>query len=149
MLGFLKDYVSPVLEFIANLATSLAFVSATYLFFTKKKQISALYNVLIGLRNQESYRDLTRKLDHLDRLSADIKEQKGEVQNLLADVLGQLRINPALCAATADLQSRLNLIISGKSKLNEMAKRQLCSELREGLRGLSYESVQSLTEEKK
>lgn len=103
----------------------------------------------MGLRNQESFRELSRKLDQLEDLSVETKEQIPKVHNLLADIYGQIRTNPALCAKTTDLQLHFKNLIDGRITLAETTKRQWCSELRETLKGLNYASVRVIMESKK
>lgn len=146
MIQFIKDYIPPWAEFIANLLSIAAVLSGAYLYYTKREKISAVYNVVLGLRHQESFRELNRRLDHLDRLNIETKEQRGEAINLLAEILGQLKSNHHLATPAASVITKLTPIIEQGTKMNESAKRQVCAELREVLRGLNYEAISNLSE---
>jgi len=135
-----------ILQIAADSAAVLTFFAGLLFYFTKRQKIGVLYKAIIGLRNQESFRELTRKLDHLERLNVERKEEQKEVVNLLGEVLGQLRVNPALNSVSTENQRRLNSILDGSVKATEAFKRQICSELREGLRGLSYDSIHTLAQ---
>lgn len=138
------ETIKTIVEFIADLGTVCGFGVAIWLYFTKKGKLSSLYSVLIGLRNQESYRDIHKLLDKLERLNYGDKAHRSEIRNSLSELNGLISGNPLLAEKTTDITEQLKILL--EKGADEPSKRHITAHIRERIRGMTYDNVQQLTE---
>lgn len=132
--------VSEWASLAADLFTIVASGIAIYLFFTKRKEISNAFSLLLSWSFQTTLSDLRSKLERLNEYNATEQSELPEIRNILHEIAGQIRGNPRLVAAAPQLASRVESL-AGSKRLTEPQKRSIVSEIREVLRNIEVNSV--------
>lgn len=123
-----------IVTVLANFVEITAGSIAIYLFLTKRKYISSVFNTLLSYTTQITLSELNGKLDSLNKLRITDPEHKLEILNLFHDILGQLKGHPMLKSQFSVLIDDIGKISDNKVKFTEQRKRALVSELREKIR---------------
>ena len=136
-----------VVQFFANLFAIGASGIAIYLYVFKRKQISTVFNTLLGYASQLTLTELTGKLDRLNDLNARDDDQQDEIVAVLHEITGQIKGNPKLTPHFLEVRERITRAISGKRKLSEPAKRAFVSEIRERIRHASVLNMENTSKD--
>jgi len=124
----------------ANLFTIVASSIAIFLFFAKRKELSAALSILLNWSYQTTLSEIVGKLDRLHEYNASEPADISEIKNIIHEIAGQFRGNPRLLSVAPGLPDRLEVFASGK-KLTEPYKRSMVAEIREIIRNLQVENV--------
>lgn len=130
---------------IANALTVVTASVALWVYFSKKKEISAAFNMLLNWSYQSTLTDLTGKLDRLNEYNAKEAADLPEIKNILEELAGQVRGNPRLMKSAPELAPRLEKLARG-SKILEPAKRSMVAEVRETIRNIKVNSMSTHNE---
>lgn len=122
---------------------------AIYIFLTKRKSISSVFNLLMNYSYQLTLSELKEKLERLNDNNADDPKQLDQIINILHEIMGQIRGNKKLNNHFSETLDRIEALVSNRRKLKEPRKRALISELRERIRHLNIESIDDLVGDKK
>lgn len=137
------DWVS----LISNLLTICASGIAIYIFFTKRKEISSVFSILINYTHQLSLSEVREKIERLNEYNAKDADQCEQIVNIFNEIIGQIRGNERLKPHFSELLVSMESLASDKRRLTEPRKRALVSELRERLRHLNVASIDNLVGE--
>lgn len=132
-----------VLTFLAAVADAVSIAAggiAIYLLLTKRKEIGAVFNVLINFSFQTTLIELTHKLERLNEYRANDPDGALEIQNIFHEIAGQIRGNTRLSKAAPELPARIEALAR---KFTEPQKRSMVSEIREVLKNLNVGSIES------
>jgi hypothetical protein len=129
-----------VITTIADALTIVASGIAIWVFFTKKKEISAAFTLLLTWSYQTTLSEIIAKLDRLNEYNASDADEMVEIRNILHEIAGQFRGNQRLCKAAPTIPERLEALATGK-RLTEPNKRSMVAEIREVIRNLKVEVV--------
>lgn len=140
----LKPYLD-VLAGIANAFTIVASVLAVYLFATNRGKISATFQLLLNYSFQTTLAELKEKLERLNEYNANEPSEQSEIRNILHEIAGQIKGNPRLLAAAPLLAAKVETLAQNK-KLSEPSKRSIVSEVREQLKNIQVNSIESIGE---
>jgi hypothetical protein len=132
--------VGDLVSLAANTLTIATSAIAIYLFFTKKREISNAFNMLLNWSFQTTLIDLRGKLDRLNEYNANEGSELPEIRNILHEIAGQVRGNARLKIAAPELAVRLETLAS-KPRLTEQARRSIVAEVREVLRNIQVNSM--------
>lgn len=146
ILGFLQKYVTPPLAALADLLTIVASAIAIYLFLSQRKAISSFFARLLSYAHQLTLSELRGKLDRLNDLNANENDEREHIENIFNEIIGQIRGNQQLSNQFRELLPRMDALLE-KNALTEPRKRSLVAELRERLRHLDVENIDSLSGE--
>jgi hypothetical protein len=137
----IKPYAD-ILADITNLIVMVASALAIYVFFANRTKISAALNLLLNYSFQTTLSELKEKLEMLNKYSMNDSSGEAEIRNILHEITGQIRGNSRLSAAIPELISKIENLSTSK-KLTEPLKRSLVSELREQLKTIQVNNVES------
>lgn len=126
----------------ANALTIVASGVAIYLFFTKRKEISSAFRLLLNWTFQTTLSDLKGKLDRLNEYNANESSEISEIKNILHEIAGQVRGNSRLQRAAPNLADRLESLAASNRRLTEPNKRSMVAEIREVIRNIQVESME-------
>ena len=118
---------------------------AIYIFFTKRKAITSVFRLLLKYGYQITLSELRSKLDRIADLRVDDDTQKRQVINIMSEVVGQIQGNRKLKSRFPEELEKLERLAMGRQSLTEPKKRIIVAQLREGLRHLDMENIDSLT----
>ncbi|MFY9261490.1 MAG: hypothetical protein WAO71_13395 [Gallionella sp.] len=139
----LKLYLD-VLAGVANVFAIAASALAIYLFVTNRGNISVAFQFLLNYSFQTTLAELKEKLERLNEYNANEPSHLEPIKNILHEVAGQIRGNPRLQAAEPKLAAKLEAFANSK-KLAEPLKRSMVSEVRETLRNIQVNNMESIT----
>ena len=139
---FWVDFVSLVGNAFATVAAGIAI----YLFVTKRAAISNAFTLVLNWSFQTTLTDLRGKLDRLNEYNANEASEIAEIKNILHEIAGQVRGNPRLQMVAPLLADRVESLATTK-RLSEPAKRSMVAEIREVLKTIHVNSLESNTEE--
>lgn len=131
----------------SNIFTIVASTIAIYIFATKRKSISTVFNILINYTYQLSLSELKEKLEKLNEYNAKNSEENEKIINILNEIVGQIKGNDKLKNHFSELINEISGFASGRKKLTEAKKRSFVSELRERLRHLNVRNIDNLVGE--
>lgn len=131
-----------IVSMVANLFTIMASGLALYLFIVKRKELSLALNLLLNYSFQTTLTELKEKLERLNEYNANEPTDLPEIKNILHEIAGQLRGNQRLLRGAPELPERIEKLARNK-RLSEPLKRSMVSELREYLRGIQINSIES------
>lgn len=126
----------------ANLLTSAASGIAIYIFIYKKSEISSAFSMLLNFSFQTTLADLRGKLDRLNEYNANEPTELPEIRNILHEISGQVRGNKRLLRSSPQLAIRLESL-AGRSRLSEPSKRSMVAEVREVLRNIEVNLIET------
>lgn len=132
--------------FIADLFTIGASGIAIYLFITKRNAISAVFSLLINYTYQLTLSELKEKLELLNEYNANDDTEIEKVISLFHEISGQIKGNDKLKDRFVDITKKIEDLVSNKKRLNDARKRGLIAELRERIRHLNVNSINSYVE---
>jgi hypothetical protein len=135
--------LADVLADIANVFTIVASGIVIYLFIKNRKKISAAVDLLLSYSFQTTLNELKDKVERLSEYKATEAADVSEIKNILHEMAGQIRGNSRLCMPFADLLAKIERMGSAKT-ISEPHKRSLVSEVRERLKNISVENVESI-----
>jgi len=135
---FVVDFISLVANFFTIMASGIAI----FLFVAKKKELSLAFGLLLNWSFQTTLNDLRGKLDRLNEYNANEPSHVPEIQNILHEISGQIRGNPRLQLAAPKIAGRLETLAASK-KLPEPMKRSITSEVREIIKNIQVNSLDS------
>lgn len=136
--------LSDIISFVANCLTTMTALIAVWVFFRKGKEISAAFNLLVNFSFQTTLTDLRGKLDRLNEYTANEPGDLPEIRNILQELAGQVRGNKRLRQSAPELATRLENFAT-RGRLAEPAKRAMVAEVREILRNIQVNSMESNT----
>jgi hypothetical protein len=139
----LKSYLD-ILSGVANTFTILASGLAIYLFATNRGKVSAAFQLLLNYSFQSTLAELKEKLERLNEYNANEPTDQSEIRNILHEIAGQIRGNPRLLAAAPQLAMKIETLAHSK-KLSEPSKRSIVSEVREQLKNIQVNNIESIT----
>jgi hypothetical protein len=134
---------SDLLADVANLFTILASGIVIYLFFSNRKKISAAVNILLNYSFQTTLNELKEKLERLNEYSANEVSDLEEIRAILHEIAGQIRGNIRLSRSMPTLADKVERLGNAK-KIMETSKRSIISELREQLKNIQVDSIESI-----
>ena len=132
-----------VVSFFSNTLTVVVSSIAIYVFFAKKKEITAAFNLLINFSYQTTLNEIRGKLDRLNEYNVKEAEDIAEIKNIMHEICGQIRGNIRLTTAAPELAQKFENLANGK-KLTEPNKRSLVSETREFLKNIDVSNVENI-----
>ncbi|HEE9761569.1 TPA: hypothetical protein R8F97_002467 [Pseudomonas putida] len=133
----------------SDLFTIVASSIAIYIFFTKGKEISSVFSLLVNYTFQMSLSEIKEKLERLNDYNAKDQESCEVIENIFHEIIGQIRGNEKLHVHFAELVERMEDLASNRKKLTEPKKRAVVSELRERLRNLNVTNIDNLIGDEK
>ncbi len=136
--------LSEFISVAASIFTIVASGIAIYIFFFKRNSLKAVFNIFLSYAYQLTLNELTRKMDDINKYTAEDQNQKKEIMNILNDIEGQLKGNKLLRENCKEILSKISFYTSNSVRLTETMKRSLISELRENLRTLDLENYNKL-----
>lgn len=136
-----------VVSLISNLFTIFASGLAIYIFFSRKEEISSVFNLLINYTHQLSLSEVREKIERLNEYNAKDPEQCEHVINIFNEIIGQIRGNERLRRHFSEILITMESLSADKRRLTEPRKRALVSELRERLRHLNVSNIDNLVGE--
>ena len=128
----------------SNVFTIVASGIAIFVFFTKRKSIVTVFNLLINYTYQLSLSEIKEKLEKLNEYNAKDSVDNEKIINILNEIIGQIKGNQKLSVHFKLLLEEIDGFALGRRKLTEAKKRALVSELRERLRHLNITSIDNL-----
>lgn len=137
-------HIFDIVSFLANLLTVIASSIAIYIFFTKGKEFSTVFSLLINYTFQLSISEIKEKLERLNDYNAKDPESVDIIENIFHEIIGQIRGNDKLKGYFFELTLRMEELASNRKKLTEPKKRAVVSELRERLRHLNVANIDNL-----
>lgn len=142
--GIELEIVLKILAAVANVFAIVASGIAIYIFIAKRDIITSAFRVLLNYSSQITLSEFRAKLERLNDYTADDKDQKAEVINILNEILGQIKGSKLLSKQFKDNIPEIQSYAWGKRKITEPKKRSLVSELRERLRHINVENYAEL-----
>lgn len=140
------EQFKPYLDVLAGVASAFTIVAsglAIYLFATNREKISAAIQLLLNYSFQTTLAELKEKLERLNEYNANEPSEQSEIRNILHEIAGQIRGNPRLLAAAPLLAKKVEALAQSK-KLSEPSKRSIVSELREQLKNIQVNNIESI-----
>lgn len=137
-----KPY-SDFLADIANIFTILASGLAIYVFIVNRKKISAALDLLLNYSFQTTLTELKEKIERLNEYNANEPDDVPEIRNILHEISGQIRGNGRLSSTVPQLAKKIEGLATGK-RLSEPAKRSIISEVREQLKNIQVNNIESI-----
>jgi len=137
----LKPYMD-ALAGIANTFTIVASGLAIYIFTVNRGKLSAALHLLLNYSFQTTLTELKEKLERLNEYNANEPADLPEIRNILHEIAGQIRGNERLLTAAPGLAGKIESLARGK-KLSEPSKRSVVSEVREQLRNIQVNNINS------
>ena len=128
-----------ITSFISAIFSGTAAGIAIYLFLFKRKSISSIFHLLLNYSFQISLTELKTKLERLNDLSVNDKEQREEVINIFNEITGQIRGNSVLIEKCGIIFEKISNYAENPKGLTEPIKRNIVSELRENLRNIDIQ----------
>ena len=128
----------------SNLFTIFASGVAIYVFFTKREEISSVFNLLLNYTHQLSLSEVKEKIERLNEYNAKDPDQYEHIVNIFNEIIGQIRGNEKLKNHFSELLVKMEHLTSDRRRLTEPKKRALVSELRERLRHLNVKNIDNL-----
>lgn len=144
--------IESVIESLAAFADLFAIAAsgiAIYIFLTKRGAITSVFRLLLKYGYQITLSELRSKLDRIADLRVDDEMQKKQIINIMSEVVGQIRGNRKLRSQFAEELKSIERFVISNQPLTEPKKRIIVAQLREGLRHLDMENIDSLTGERK
>ncbi|WP_018293449.1 hypothetical protein [Mariprofundus ferrooxydans] len=138
------DEIIKWISLASNIFTIFASGLAIYIFFSKREEISSVFNLLINYTHQLSLSEVKEKIERLNEYNAKDPEQCEHVVNIFNEIIGQIRGNERLKSHFSELLGKMEHLAADKRRLTEPKKRALVSELRERLRHLNVKSIDNL-----
>lgn len=138
------DELIKMISVVSNIFTIAASGIAIYIFFTKRKAISSMFNLLMNYSYQLTLSELKEKLERLNDNNAKDPDQCEHIVNIFNEIMGQIRGNDKLKVHFEDQVLTMEVLVSNKNKLTEPRKRAIVSELRERLRHLNIKNIDDL-----
>lgn len=141
------DQLKPFLEVVAGLSNVLTIIAsgiAIYVFLVKRRELSLALQLLLNYSFQTTLTEVKEKLERLNEYNANEPEDVPEIRNILHEIAGQIRGNERLLAAASELLGRIEALAKSR-KLLEPSKRSMVSELREVLRNIQVNDIESIT----
>lgn len=138
------DEIMEWASLISNILTILASGIAIYIFFSKREEISSIFELLVNYTHQLSLSEVKEKIERLNEYNAKDPEQCEQVINIFNEIIGQIKGNDRLSSHFSELLQKIEFLASDKRRLTEPKKRALVSELRERLRHLNVKSIDGL-----
>lgn len=138
----LKPYFD-LLAALANLLTILASSLAIYVFFAKRKELSAALTLLLNYSYQTTLAEIKEKLERLNEYRATDEQDLPEIRAIFHEIAGQLRGNPRLQSTAPNLAQRIESLAAGK-RLTEPSKRAMVSEVREVLKNINVRNLEDI-----
>ncbi|MFM0501936.1 hypothetical protein [Paraburkholderia caffeinilytica] len=132
-----------ILADVANVLVIIASAIAIYVFFKNRKKISAAVDLLLNYSFHTTLGELKDKVERLSEYKATDAQDVPEIKYILHEMAGQIRGNSRLATPFADLLAKIERMGSAKTIL-ETHKRSLVSEIRERLKNISIENVESI-----
>lgn len=142
------SFIYYAFDFLNVVVSSIAAIIVIYIFFSKRKAIASIYSLLVNYSIQISLKELDTKLDKLNEYNADESTHRNNVNNILNEIIGQIRGNPILALKCKLILKKLSEYEENSNILTEPRKRSLISELRETLRNINIQSYDELLGEK-
>lgn len=134
---------------VSNIFTIFASGLAIYIFFSKREEISSVFNLLINYTHQLSLSEVREKIERLNEYNAKDPEQCEKIVNIFNEIIGQIRGNERLKIHFSELLATMEYLAADKRRLTEPKKRALVSELRERLRHLNVKNIDNLVGDSK
>lgn len=134
--------LADLVSFIANVLTAIASGIAIWVFLRKGKEISAAFALLLNWTFQTTLADLRGKLDRLNEYNANEAADHAEIRNIVHEIAGQVRGNGRLRRSAPELALRLETF-AARPRLAEPAKRAMVAEVREVLRNIQVNSMET------
>jgi hypothetical protein len=130
---------------VASMFTMAASAIAIYLFWTKRKDLSTAFQLLLSWSFQTTLAELKGKLERLNEYNANEDADVSEICNILHEIAGQIRGNPKLLIVAPLLAERLESLAM-KNRLTEPRKRSMVSEIREVIKNIQVNAVSTNTQ---
>lgn len=140
------NFFEVILDSLSGLADVFTIVAsgiAIYIFLTKRRAITSVFRLLLKYGYQITLSELRSKLDRITDLRVADETQKEQIINIMSEVLGQIRGNPRLRSWFEEELQSVERFVSEKQSHSEPEKRTIVAQLREKLRQLEMESIDS------
>lgn len=138
------DEIIKYASFASDLLTVVASGIAIFIFFTKKKEISSVFSLLVNYTYQLSLSELKEKLERVSEYNAKDPEQCEMIVNIFHEIIGQIKGNDRLKEHFSAVLLDMEKFVSSKRFSLEPRKRSIVSELRERLRNVNVQSIDGL-----
>jgi hypothetical protein len=132
------------LSALANIAQIAGTVLAFYLYIRNRDKISNALRLLLNFSFQTTLTELKEKLERLNEYNANEPDDLPEIRSILHEICGQIRGNERLAKAIPHLAAKFEGLAESK-RLGEPAKRSIVSELREQLKNIQVNSIETDT----
>jgi hypothetical protein len=132
-----------ILADVANAFTIAASGIVIYLFIKNRKKISAAVDLLLNYSFQTTLNELKDKVERLSEYKATEAKDVPEIKNILHEMAGQIKGNSRLSTPFADLLDKIERMGRAKA-IAEPHKRSLVSEIRERLKNISVDNIESI-----
>ena len=140
------ENMKPFLELVSGLSNVFTIIAsgiAIYLFLTKRREFTLAFQMLLNYSFQTTLTELKEKLERLNEYNANEPTEVQEIRNILHEIAGQIRGNGRILSAASELLARIEGLAQSK-KLLEPTKRSMVSEIREVLRNIQVNSIESI-----
>ncbi len=142
------DIIYQLATFIEAIFSIVAAGIAIYLYIFKRKYIASILDVLFNYSVQISLSELRTKLDRLNEMNANDKEQHDDVINIFNEIEGQMRGNKVLKEKCNTIFKQISKYTENPNDLTEPKKRSIVSELRETLRTIDFQNYDEIVKRK-
>lgn len=132
-----------ILADAANVLTIVASSIAIYLFIKNRKKISTAVDLLLNFSFHTTLGELKDKVERLNEYKATEVADVPEIKNILHEIAGQIKGNPRLSTPFSELLGKIERMGNAKT-ITEPHKRARISEIRERLKNISVENVESI-----
>ena len=152
MIEVIDTMLKGVIDSLVVLADAFTVVAsgiAVYIFLTKRRQITSVFQLLMKYGYQVSLSELRSKLDMIANLRVADEKQREQIKYIMSEVVGQIQGNPRLKTRFEEELKGLERFATGKKAFSEPEKRMIVAKLREKLRHLDMENIDGLTGERK
>lgn len=141
-----KPYLE-LLSGVANLFTIAASSLAIYIYFANRGKISAALQILLNHSFQTTLAELKEKLERLNEYNANEAKDVPEIRSILHEIAGQMKGNKRFQDAAPELATKIEGVAESK-RLTEPIRRSIVSEVREQLRNIQVNNIDSIASKK-
>jgi hypothetical protein len=136
-------FIGDAVALIANIFTIAAAGIAIYVFVQNRDKISAAVDLLLNYSFHTTLSELKDKVERLNEYRATEPTDVPEIKNILHEIAGQIKGNQRLAGHFVELLERIERMGNSKT-ITEQHKRSMVSEVRERLKNISVQNVESI-----
>lgn len=132
------------LSFISNIFTVVASGIAIYLFIAKRGALKSAFSLLVNYSYHLTLSEIKEKIERLNEYSAKDPGDREKILHILHEIIGQIKGNEKLRKVFSSMLEDIENVASDKRRITEPYKRSMVSEMRERLRNVDAENIDSL-----